>query len=373
MVLTLLVVQSFGAAAIGRFSNIPLDLRRRPGDRRGLGAAHEVRERHQRVPRRTQPERPVHRALRRADRDAALEAGRPSGPASPGPPRGLARPRQGAGSSERAADARRPRLRARCGSVHGCRRSRSRSATSCSSCRWACSSRAPTRSHSRTSASRPPGAWPSRWRGSSGACPGSLSLLVAALITIPIGALIALPAIRLSGIYLALATFAFGLILEVMFYNSELMFGPSTAGLPMPRPQALGLDTDLGYYYLVLAVVAACTLFLVLLQRMRLGPPAPRARGVARSRSRPAAPPCGSRSSSSSASPRAWRRWRARSTEAPSPTSVASPSTSFSSLILLVLLLLMPGGEPWYAVIGAFCAGGAAHLPAGRGDGGTTS
>ena len=56
-----------------------------------------------------------------------------------------------------------------------------------------------------------------------------------------------------------------------MFYNSELMFGPSTAGLPMPRPQVLGLDTDLGYYYLVLAVVAVCTLFLVLLQRMRLG------------------------------------------------------------------------------------------------------
>ena len=110
--------------------------------------------------------------------------------------------------------------------------------------------------------------------------PWVVALVLAALITIPIGALIALPAIRLSGIYLALATFAFGLILEVMFYNSELMFGPSTAGLPMPRPQVLGLDTDLGYYYLVLTVVAVCTLFLVASPAHATGPAAQGARRV---------------------------------------------------------------------------------------------
>ena len=183
--------------------------------------------------------------------------------------------------------------------------------------------------------------------------PWALSLLVAALITIPIGALIALPAIRLSGIYLALATFAFGLILEVMFYNSELMFGPSTAGLPMPRPQGLGLDTDLGYYYLVLAVVALCTLFLVLLQRMRLGR---LLRGLGES---PIALETGGASvrltklivfclSSSMAAV-------AGALYGSTFTNVGGLSfQSFSSLTLLVLLLLMPGGEPWYGVIGAF-------------------
>jgi ABC-type branched-subunit amino acid transport system ATPase component/branched-subunit amino acid ABC-type transport system permease component len=184
--------------------------------------------------------------------------------------------------------------------------------------------------------------------------PWIVSLVLAALITIPIGALIALPAIRLSGIYLALATLAFGLILEVMFYNSELMFGPSTAGLPMPRPQVLGLDTDLGYYYLVLAVVAVCTLFLVLLQRMRLGR---LLRGLGES---PVA------LETSGASVRLTKlivfclssgmAAVAGALYGSTFTNVGGLSfVSFSSLILVVLLLLMPGAEPWYAVIGALC------------------
>lgn len=183
--------------------------------------------------------------------------------------------------------------------------------------------------------------------------PWIVSLVLAALITIPIGALIALPAIRLSGIHLALATFAFGLILEVMFYNSELMFGPSTAGLPMPRPEAFGLDTDLGYYYLVLAVVAACTLFLVLLQRTRLGR---LLRGLGES---PVA------LETSGASVRITKlivfclssgmAAVAGALYGSTFTNVGGLSfQSFSSLILLVLLLLMPGSAPWYAVIGAF-------------------
>ncbi len=183
--------------------------------------------------------------------------------------------------------------------------------------------------------------------------PWIVSLLVAALVTVPIGAIIALPAIRLSGIYLALATFAFGLILEIMFYNSDLMFGPSTAGLPMPRPQVLGLDTDVGYYYLVLAVVAACTLLVVLLHRMRLGR---LLRGLGES---PVALEISGASvrltklivfclSSSMAAV-------AGALYGSTFNNVGGLSfQSFSSLTLLVLLLLMPGGEPWYAVIGAF-------------------
>ena len=183
--------------------------------------------------------------------------------------------------------------------------------------------------------------------------PWIVSLVLAALITIPIGALIALPAIRLSGIYLALATFAFGLILEVMFYNSELMFGPSTAGLPMPRPEAFGLDTDLGYYYLVLAVVAACTLFLVAPAAHATRAAAPRAGGVPgragdERRLGPAHQahrllPVVRYGGSGGRAVRQHLHQRG-----------GLSFQSFSSLTLLVLLLLMPGAEPWYAVIGAF-------------------
>ena len=85
MVLTLLVVQSFGAAAIGRFSNIPLTYVGGLGDRGDRRPDHPVREWYQRLLRRPEPELPVHRAVRRPDRDAAVEAGGP--PDQPGPAR----------------------------------------------------------------------------------------------------------------------------------------------------------------------------------------------------------------------------------------------------------------------------------------------
>lgn len=184
--------------------------------------------------------------------------------------------------------------------------------------------------------------------------PWFLALVAAAVIALPIGALIALPALRLTGIFLALATFAFGLVLETMFYNSGLMFGPSTAGLPMSRPQFMGFDTDLGYYYLVLACVTICTIFLVILQRSRLGR---LLRGLGES-----------------AVALETQGTSVRVTKlivfclAASLAAVAGALyganfsnvgglsfPSFSSLTLLVLMLLMAGGTPWYAIMGAFC------------------
>ena len=138
-----------------------------------------------------------------------------------------------------------------------------------------------------------------------------------------------------------------------MFYNSDLMFGPSTAGLPMPRPQALGLDSDRGYYYLVLAVVVVCTLFLVLLHRMRLGR---LLRGLGDS-------PIALETSGASVrltklivfSLSAAMAAVAGALYGSTFTNVGGLSfQSFSSLTLVVLLLLMPGSEPWYAVLGAF-------------------
>ena len=183
--------------------------------------------------------------------------------------------------------------------------------------------------------------------------PWIAALVLAAVIAVPIGALIALPAIRLSGIFLALATFAFGLILEVMFYNSDVMFGPSTAGLPMPRPKVFGLDTDRGYYYLVLAVAAACTLTLVVLQRMRLGR---LLRGLGDS-------PVALETSGASVRLTKLIVFCLSSSMAAVAGALYGSTfnnvgglsfQSFNSLTLVVLLLLMPGAEPWYAVVGAF-------------------
>ena len=103
--------------------------------------------------------------------------------------------------------------------------------------------------------------------------PWLVALLLAGLVAVPIGAVIAIPAIRLSGLYLALATFGFGLLLQNMFYNTSLMFGINGYGIPMPRPHLswLTLDSDTGFYYVVLAITALVAVAVVAITRTRLG------------------------------------------------------------------------------------------------------
>jgi ABC-type branched-subunit amino acid transport system ATPase component/branched-subunit amino acid ABC-type transport system permease component len=103
--------------------------------------------------------------------------------------------------------------------------------------------------------------------------PWLLALLFAMVVAAPIGAVLAIPAIRFPGLYLALATFGFGIVLSQMFYGQSYMFG--TLGIPVnvPRPHLswLDLDSDKGYYYFVLAVTVLITIFVVVLERSRLG------------------------------------------------------------------------------------------------------
>jgi branched-subunit amino acid ABC-type transport system permease component len=102
--------------------------------------------------------------------------------------------------------------------------------------------------------------------------PWPVALLGAGLAAVPLGAVVAIPAIRLSGIYLALATFGFGILMERVVYPTALMFGGRGFRLA-PRPVLGFLDarTDRGFYFVVLAVVVvACAAVLVLI-RGRLG------------------------------------------------------------------------------------------------------
>ena len=101
--------------------------------------------------------------------------------------------------------------------------------------------------------------------------PWLLALLCCGLVVVPIGAMLAIPAIRLGGLYLALATFGFGVVLQMMFYTEPYMFGASGLGLAMPRPHVFGLDAETSFYYLVLGLAALATLIVVVLDRGRLG------------------------------------------------------------------------------------------------------
>lgn len=103
--------------------------------------------------------------------------------------------------------------------------------------------------------------------------PWGLSLLLAGLLTVPVGALIAVPAIRLSGLYLALATLGFGFLLQNVFYSTGVMFGAGGAPTIVDRPRLGFFDatSDRAFYYLVLAVVIAGVVAVAALARSRLG------------------------------------------------------------------------------------------------------
>jgi ABC-type branched-subunit amino acid transport system permease subunit len=100
--------------------------------------------------------------------------------------------------------------------------------------------------------------------------PWLIAVLLAGLIAVPVGALVAITAIRLSGIYLAIATFGFGILLQRLLYTSGAMFG-SSGSLASPRPTIGGLDTDTGYYYVVLTFALVSALLVLLIARSRLG------------------------------------------------------------------------------------------------------
>lgn len=98
--------------------------------------------------------------------------------------------------------------------------------------------------------------------------PWLVAVLVAGVIAVPVGLLVAIPAIRLSGIYLALATFGLALLLQQVVYRSKFMFG-SINTLPAPRPAGFG--DDKAFYYLLLLSAVGCGGLIFLIARTRLG------------------------------------------------------------------------------------------------------
>ena len=94
-----------------------------------------------------------------------------------------------------------------------------------------------------------------------------LGLVLAMVVTGLVGALVALPALRLQGLYLALATAAFAVFMEKMFFNQSIIL--PNASLNIPRLDLFGISFDGDKAHLVLVSVAfgLVALFLVWLRR----------------------------------------------------------------------------------------------------------
>ena len=102
--------------------------------------------------------------------------------------------------------------------------------------------------------------------------PWLAALAVSVLVAVVAGGLAAIPSFRLSGVYLAVATFGFGLLLQNLIYPTFLMFG-QTDSVTVARPQFLGINatSDRGYYFLALVIAGLCAVLIVGIRRSRLG------------------------------------------------------------------------------------------------------
>ena len=100
--------------------------------------------------------------------------------------------------------------------------------------------------------------------------PWALALVLAGLVTVPVGALVAIPAIRLSGLYLALATFGFGILLQRLAFSRGFLFGADGNSI-VPRPAVGSLEGDEGYYYVVCAIMVLGCVMVWAVYRSRLG------------------------------------------------------------------------------------------------------
>ena len=68
------------------------------------------------------------------------------------------------------------------------------------------------------------------------------ALIVATVSTGLLGAIVALPALRLRGLYLALSTLAFALLMDNVFFASSAIFPQQGSGIPVPPPNIFGLN-----------------------------------------------------------------------------------------------------------------------------------
>jgi ABC-type branched-subunit amino acid transport system ATPase component/branched-subunit amino acid ABC-type transport system permease component len=181
--------------------------------------------------------------------------------------------------------------------------------------------------------------------------PWGVALLLAGLAAVPVGAFIAIPAIRLPGVFLALATFGFAVTMQQMGYPLWIMFGSSSLGQAVNRPSFA--QGDIAYYYLALAFAVAAGLLVVWLVRSRLGR---LLRGLADS------PVALATHGTSVVVTRVLVFCISAFLAAVSGalfggvvhTVTSSSFAAFSSLTLLALLVLIPGREPWYAFGAAF-------------------
>ena len=97
-------------------------------------------------------------------------------------------------------------------------------------------------------------------------------LLISALVAAGVGALVALPVLRLTGLYLALATLAFASIMDRMIFQADFAFG-FNGTLTAGRLSLLGrpIESTAGYVFVMVVFFVLMAMGLLLLRRGVIG------------------------------------------------------------------------------------------------------
>lgn len=102
--------------------------------------------------------------------------------------------------------------------------------------------------------------------------PFALALACAAVLSGAVGIVVGLPALRVKGIYLGIATLSFGFIVEEVFARWESVTG-GNAGKHLKAPNLFGweISSGEGFYFLCLVITVFCTLGILNLLRSPTG------------------------------------------------------------------------------------------------------
>ena len=102
-----------------------------------------------------------------------------------------------------------------------------------------------------------------------------LAMLAAGPVVMVVAAVIALPVLRLDGIYVILVTIAFSQLIYQIIISQSLVTGGTSGMVTLPALEVAGYkltsDGRIGYYYVALALLVAACAFLHLLVRSRVG------------------------------------------------------------------------------------------------------
>src|SRR3984885_4360281 len=98
-----------------------------------------------------------------------------------------------------------------------------------------------------------------------------ITVPVAVLVTAGFGALLALPALRVTGPYLAMVTLAFGTIIQILI-NEMTFLTEGPMGIKLEKPSLFGYQLDeRGYYWLVAVLMVLALLVVHRILRSHLG------------------------------------------------------------------------------------------------------